>query len=207
MEEKRFLDRLDKLQENDEKCHRIRRAKDAALHRILTKYYFEKYTEYHEELVKEIDDEESEEILGWMKNAYADKDTKIYMVTINPKDGTEIEVFMKKLLKASKKKYIKEYMYAIEWRDEFNGMHAHMRFSMNKKKKPSEIRREFYNTFKSMVGNRKHIDVKYSYKKDAFINYVCGVKNGKPKKNRENDIKLRKKHGITDLYHNLEKLE
>ena len=124
---------------------------------------------------------------------------RFIMITVNPIEGTPVELLMKKMEKCCKKKWIKTNMCCIEWRETDKGMRCHMRFELKEKKNPYRCKGECYNTFKSIVGNSKHVNVRYGNREDSFIEYVKGFKNGDFKPNRENDLKLRKKYKLNDI--------
>lgn len=131
---------------------------------------------------------------------------KYCMITINPREGIDVDHFVKKVCKAVKKTWVRCYGWCIEWRkylppSPFNdgggiGMHAHVVIEFKKGKNPYRAKGEFYNTFKHLVGNRKHVDIKYSNRDGAFLDYVQGLKGGKPKENAKWDNHLRGLHEI-----------
>lgn len=106
--------------------------------------------------------------------------------TINPREGTDVNMFHKKIKKAIKKKWIVDWMYVIEQRGECEddvgkGMHCHIFTEVDSGKKIYQCRREMKNTFKNLIANAKHINVQYSKKSENFKNYVMGVKKDESK--------------------------
>ncbi len=122
------------------------------------------------------------------------------LLTVNPIKEIGEEELLKKSLKCAKKCWIKHAEWCLEWRNEAEGLHMHMAIEIEAMKKPSEMRRECYNTFKNLVGNPQHVNMKFS-NQCPFNNYVKGTKDGKPKDNAINDIKNRE---ILDIPHTLE---
>ncbi len=133
------------------------------------------------------------------KNRY-----KFALITINPREGTNIAEFSKKIQKATGKVWIKDFSYVYEWRNIDLGLHVHIKVAINEDKNPYRIKGEFYNTFKHLVGNKKHVDVRYSNRKDCFEKYLRGLKKGlggyEPKKTHIYDIEMRKKYNLEDIY-------
>ena len=91
-------------------------------------------------------------------------------------------------------------MYCIEWREGDKGMHAHIKIWLNENKNPYRCKGEFYNTFKSLVGNKQHVNIRYSNTDGCFEEYIMGIKDGEFKKNRENDIRNRDECKIEMYY-------
>ncbi len=121
------------------------------------------------------------------------------MITVNPKDDTPVYMLSKKIIKCISKKWIRTAIYCHEWRNEKEGLHCHIGCEIDDKN-PSEINRECYNTFKNMVGNKRHVNVKMSNGLKAFENYVMGIKDGKAKPNSKFDKINRISEGLEDWY-------
>lgn len=152
---------------------------------------------WHDYIIEHIDEEIiSNSMKEWAHQKFQKSSANIFMITVNPRDDVDLDILNKKVEKAIKKKYIDHFMYCYEWREENKGLHCHIRIVTNKKKKRSEIKREFYNTFKHLVGNSMHVDVKYGCRKDSYIDYIKGIKNGQPKENSKHDTIMREKHGL-----------
>ncbi len=123
------------------------------------------------------------------------------LLTVNPMEGTDIEELMKKTEKCAKKIWIKHAEWCYEWREGETGLHMHMAILTNDeiKKKCSEMRRECYNTFKHLIGDAKHVNMKFS-NQCPFNNYVKGIKAGEPKYNAKHDVENRVQYGLKPTY-------
>lgn len=140
-------------------------------------------------------------------NQYMDKKTewkkkkyKYMMFTINPTEDCLLIWLLNKINKGVKKKWIKNYIWCIEWRDEFKGMHAHIRVEVLHGKRAKECNKEMYNTFKECLGNPMHCNWKGSDREDAFVDYVKGIKEGKPKENGAHDKMNRAELNLENFY-------
>lgn len=120
------------------------------------------------------------------------------LVTVNPKEGTTYQDLNKKVLKAMRKSMILKYLYCYEWREGKKGLHVHMIVTLTMKKKRSHIQREFYSTFKSLVGNSLSVNIQTTNCIANMRKYVQGLKQGVEKKNFINDRKNRAEMGIAD---------
>jgi len=164
--------------------------KNAAWQKSLTKAYT-KYFDYQIEddplaYLRIDDDADVIAFINADKGGYA-------FITINPEDDTNFKEFEIKVKKALKKKFLEHSIYNYEWREGSIGLHVHILSKLLKPKKKSHIQREFYNTFKDMVGNVAHIHVKMTSQPSNIISYIQGNKAGAPKVNSSNDILNRKK--------------
>lgn len=125
---------------------------------------------------------------------------KYIMITVNPNEDVEHKLFCKKIRKALKKVWINNWMYCIEWRDGEKGMHAHIKIWLDENKNPYRCKGEFYNTFKHVVGNKQHINIRYSNTDGCFEKYIMGIKDGEKKKNYADDIGNRVKYKMEKYY-------
>ncbi len=129
---------------------------------------------------------------------------KYAMYTINFREGQTVQKAMKQFLKYTKKKWIKNSISCFEWRGMDRGMHIHSRVEFQPEKNVYEGKREVYNTFKSMVGNKKHVNVRYSNRDNSFLKYIAGgrvIKGNLVRKEcNEVTIKMRSKHQLQDIY-------
>lgn len=143
-----------------------------------------------------------EEMSEWLKEKSSYKKTKYkyMMATINFKPGIELEMAIKKINKCLKKKWIVSWYWCMEWRSIDMGMHCHIRIETDGKKNCYQCKREVYNTFKNLVGNKKHVRLDYGIRKDSFINYVKGIKLGKPKSTSEINKIMRLKFNLINFY-------
>lgn len=122
------------------------------------------------------------------------------LITVNPIPGTTTKDLLQLYKRAREKNWIINTYSCFEWRGIDVGLHLHMCIWLKKHKAKSQIHREMYNTFKSLVKYKLHINVQIN-KLDPghFITYINGVKGGLPKKNSENDKKLREKYSLTSI--------
>jgi len=127
---------------------------------------------------------------------------KYIMFTINPIKDVEVEVLLKQFTKYTKKKWITQHYSCFEWRGSTidDGIHIHSKVWLHEDKNPYETKREVFNTFKNLVGNIKHINVRYSNRDYCFEDYIRGIKDGKNKENYHNDLKIRQEHHFKDTY-------
>lgn len=138
------------------------------------------------------------------------KKENLIWVTINPAPTTKLGDFLGKLEKASTKAWIKTYWYNIEQRGETletagSGLHSHFLIISKNYKRISQVRDEFYNTFKSLIGNKKHVCVK-SYPLSMLqdkIDYLEGKKWDDDKQTKiAVDNYFREKNKLPLLYNN-----
>jgi len=171
----------------------------SAMKKVLTEFWNDKILE-NPELAKRYctSDAQAKEVEEWLTRR-GNVRYKYCMFTINPREGVDIINFLAKVRKACKKKWISNYIWCAEWRSEKEGFHVHIRTENNKAKKPSEMKREMFSTFKNFVDNKLHVNMRGSTKEDAFINYVKGTKKGKPKPNALFDIQNRHKWKIPNF--------
>lgn len=173
-----------------------------------------KYTEFLEEMndINEMGNWEYDFYVGncikeekelLRKEMKAKKPDKRYvMVTVNVKPNTKVDDLVKKWEKLIGKKWVTDSYSCLEWRELENGLHLHSCLEYAKKAK-CEIRRECYNTFKKLVGNKLHVNFQYNTKKDGFVKYIDGWKkmnDGYERKESDKATKLmRLKYGINDV--------
>lgn len=129
------------------------------------------------------------------------------LITINPRPDSDLQEFVELVHKSIKKKWITEYIYTFEQRgtkeDKYGtGHHCHM-LLYREGKRPSELSREFHNTFKHLIGNAKHIDIRYVSEKDAdnCRAYINGDKKDEKKKAKcEADDLWRTENALEKVY-------
>lgn len=142
-----------------------------------------------------------------------EKLSEYMFITINPDPSLKLSVkdMNDKLSKVCKSTRIIEYLYSIEQRGDTidtmgNGIHSHI-LVKHIFPKFCKLRQHFYNNFKNVIGNIKHIDIKYC--KSVIdvsnrINYINGEKIDKEKMDKVNiDKKWREQWNIDDTYGNL----
>ncbi len=182
------------MEKRMENLIRTMKARERAVNKLLDQYYFDKIMEGSFNLDHFIEEEELEELEEYVERRQKRR-YKYIMITVNPKEDTPWRTLNKKVLKCIAKKWIKNATWCYEWREKKMGLHAHIRCEIEDKN-PCEINRECYNTFKHLVGNKLHVNIKMSNANKAFLNYVKGLKNGKQKENAEHDEINRKELGI-----------
>lgn len=174
-----------------EKMNRSFKAKERAINKLLDQYYFDKIMEGGLNLTNFIPSCELEDIEQYVQQRQKRR-YKYIMITVNPMEDIPWHELDKKVKKCIKKKWIKNATYCYEWRNKMLGLHTHIRCEITDKN-PCEINREVYNTFKNLVGNKLHVNIKMSNANEAFLNYVKGLKNKQPKQNAEYDEENREK--------------
>lgn len=133
------------------------------------------------------------------------------LITINPEgpyNGARFAEFYSKCQRAFNKKWIKVGIFCMEQRSKISdgkpigdGFHMHMAVRRGNKR-PSEIEREFRNTFMGLCGNVKHVDFRWGVMRDwdNVVNYVKGMRKGLPKDTSEADKQMREAFKIKDFY-------
>lgn len=120
-------------------------------------------------------------------------------ITVTPKADVTFKSFQKKVEKSLTKKWIKSALYCYEWRDKNVGLHMHMLVELKAQKKLSEMHREFWSTFKTLLGdNKKNVMIIATNKPENVVNYLSGLKDGKRKKNYAQDILNRMQLGYDE---------
>lgn len=112
------------------------------------------------------------------------------LITVNPINDTRLEYLEERMNKFLKKKWVNECYWVFEQRckeiddiDSYGkGLHMHILVAVDGKAK-HEVHRETHNTFKNVVGNDKHIDVRMVQKSrvEHAIKYLLGYKDQKGK--------------------------
>jgi hypothetical protein len=140
--------------------------------------------------------------------------TEYMFITINPdpKYNLSVKMMHDKLCKLCKSIRIIEYLFSIEQRgstkDEMGrGIHAHILIK-HKFPKFCKLQQHFYNAFKTVIGNIKHIDIKTCKRVSDVIHrieYIKGEKKDDLKFDKvEIDREWRRIWGIEDTYGYLE---
>lgn len=101
-----------------------------------------------------------------------------YLITINPREGTDRDIFISKIDKWLDKSWVHECVVGIEYRDKDSGLHAHI-YVRYYNKRYSEVKRETISTFNKFIGNNKHVDIRRIKKEDETqtVNYVVKDKD------------------------------
>ena len=178
--------------------------KEEAIKKIAKQYYYDRIKSDPEEISSYIPTSTMEDFTKWCVKSTGQR-YKYVMITVNFKDGIDSEIMWKKIYKFLKKKWIVSYIYCLEQRsitelELGKGIHMHCRVELKEGAKPYECKRQTYNTFKHLVGNKLHVNCRYSNKPECFIDYIKGYKNGVIKPTTKMDIKWRKQNLYKDLY-------
>lgn len=164
---------------------------------------------YLEQLNKQYDDGDIHDVLSQSLKAKLDKKEECkstwVFITINPKDDSNVDVFISTVHKAVSKKWISEARYVFEQRSElpgvFSGFHCHILIKRGTKP-PSQVRNEFNGTFRSLVGSLRHIDFKWATDKTYvnFLKYIEGNKEDGKLSKVNVDKEWRAIKGLRDTY-------
>jgi hypothetical protein len=154
-----------------------------AITRVLTSYYTDLI---HEQPESFFDVTSESTVINWIQKKNSSNKYDYAFVTINP-SSDNFQPFQKAVNKALTKAFISKATYNYEWRSKDVGLHVHILLTLNKPKKRSEIHREFYSTFKNLVGNSRHIHVIMTNNYQNFLKYIEGYKDGNPKPNMIKD--------------------
>lgn len=130
---------------------------------------------------------------------------RYFFVTVNPRNEVGLEWFISKIAKMLKKVWIKKYMYCVEQRGDLEnmgyGMHMHCLIEVGQYKRPAEVKRKIWNTFKNCCGNRQHVVVKASMEYENFVKYIQGEKKSEEKRTLvEVDKVWRRSVGLESIY-------
>lgn len=175
--------------------------RDEAIKKILKEFHYDKLINDPDAMGNEVPEFAKDELISWMEQRNSNR-YKYAMITINPKEDTDVFRFVKKIQKASTKTWIKHFMWCIEWREINKGMHCHMKVWIEESKNPYRIKGEMYNTFKHMVGNKLHINIRYSNREGCFEEYIKGYKDGQIKDHHQASLIMRQKCNLNDVYRN-----
>lgn len=177
-------------------------AEKKALLRKFTEIHYEFLHNDMEEWINYIPKKYRKTAIMHSKNRAIGQRYRYLLITVNPREGSNMSRFMTKVYKYLKKKWIKKSMTCIEWRNEDKGLHMHSKVWLMEGKKPYDCKREVFNTFKEMLGNKLHVDILYSNIDGCFEKYIRGLKRGQPKSNYDHNVRLRKEHNIPDILEN-----
>jgi len=131
-----------------------------------------------------------------------------WFITVNPKEGVELQTLHTAVRKAVKKKYVdKEHTFwCYEVTDNpQRAPHAHMLVFLNESKAYSTIKKEFGNTFKNLVDNDKAVRYDPCFTetaKDNMTRYIQGTKR-KPASNAkhiQHCLPWRKRNNVKPIY-------
>lgn len=173
--------------------------RNKAIKKLLQEYNYENLIkegyDYLKDFVPETNEEDFKDWLNKRRECYNSR-YRYIMFTINFKEGIDLQLMKKKVLKSVTKKWILHYHYQYECRGfdgrKWTGIHIHMVCEIKEDKNAYNCKREMYNTFKDCVGNKQHVNVRYSNRDKAFVDYVNGYKGGEKKENFDLDRDLNK---------------
>lgn len=141
--------------------------------------------------------DEDDDVIQWLKSKPTGLGYSHTFITVTPKSTVTFKELNNKVKKALKKKWIKSAHYCYEWRNGDEGLHLHMLVEFVKTKKPSHVHREFWSTFKNLLGEcKKNVTVINTNKPANIMQYLKGYKDGQPKRNAGHDIINRTKLNI-----------
>lgn len=138
----------------------------------------------------------------------AKKTGTCWFITVNPKDGIALKQLHAAIQKMCKKKYVDttQTRWCYEVTDKLErAPHAHIIVHLTEEKSLSIVKREFGNTFKNLVGNPQHVDVKTNFSTEDQARrerYIRGTKK-KPEANRKHQeycLPWREDYGIKAIY-------
>lgn len=132
-------------------------------------------------------------------------------VTVNPNPALFIEDeaevfgdFMSQVSKAVGKKWVINARWVFEkYTKNGERLHVHMVLKKPKNKRPSEVKRELWNTFKDWCGNEQHVKIVFIYATEVVqqkLAYLEGEKQEGKMECVALDNKWRKEIGIQRMY-------
>lgn len=132
-----------------------------------------------------------------------------YLITINPKNHIEFNIFKEIIAKVLKKKWMCNVMYSFEQRSktygEYHGFHCHLvvRIDTNQKiKYKSDVIRELFSTCKKIC-TKNAINVRYLRTEPDIkraIDYIRGNKDVSKLDTVSNDLSFRQKYSLDEFY-------
>lgn len=129
------------------------------------------------------------------------------LITVNPKPEVTIENLKQSVEKFVNRTFAEVAIWAFEQRGEevanIHGIHSHIFVRRKADVAPARIKAFATKDFGNLVGNEKHIDIKYFTDADSIngINYVKGVKKSEEKVQKVTMDKLwRQTVGLEDYY-------
>lgn len=176
---------------NLERKHIFEDSKTRAIHKLFKEYHYDQIKKNPNSVLRYIPKSEQDIFINYISKRTNTR-YRYIMFTINFREDVTFQQAEKKFMKYAKKRWIKNTISCFEWREKNKGMHIHSRAELSSKKVPYECKREVYNTFKNLVGNKLHINVRYSNDENSFINYINGFKKNKPKEGSDNNKNMRR---------------
>lgn len=155
--------------------------KEEGIKKLLKEFWYDKALEETSVFEDYIPEDMLEEVVEYTSKRNRNSRYKYAMFTINFKEKVTLKNAMKKFEKFRTKKWIEKSMSCMEWRGLYLGMHLHSKVWIKDGKRIYDCKREVYNTFKDLVGNKMHVNVRYSNRENCFEEYIKGYKKGKMK--------------------------
>lgn len=163
------------------------------------------------EPMKEIKDKQ-EELKNQLKEKLANEHNNGYLfITINPNDKTQIEYFLKKVIKFIHRNFSDEASAVIEQRgvnetELGKGFHAHIALKRNLNYRPSDIIKGAKNTFKDCCDTKNPAllntqIIGKDFHKDK-LEYINGIKTGEGKSDKQIMDRLYRKNNNIDIVYN-----
>lgn len=163
------------------------------------------------EPMKEIKDKQ-EELKNQLKEKLANEHNNGYLfITINPNDKTQIEYFLKKVIKFIHRNFSDEASAVIEQRgvnetELGKGFHAHIALKRNLNYRPSDIIKGAKNTFKDCCDTKNSALLNIQiigkdFHKDK-LEYINGIKTGEGKSDKQIMDRLYRKNNNIDIVYN-----
>lgn len=184
------------------------KAKQAALQKLLTNYHYQDIisnADYYQEV-----DPKFAEYLNSLNGKETEKGGKgknWVMVTVNPKPDVSILTLRSRVDKFVGRTFAQMAIWAYEQRGEeitdIHGIHAHIFIKRDTKVSPARIKQFAQSDFTDIVGNDKHIDIRWFKDEDSIngVNYVKGIKADPDKQTkREVDILWRTMNELQNYY-------
>lgn len=191
---------LEKLLENQK---RYLECLEKARKKIIQEFLYERLRNTPEKIIELLPKNDHKEYIAYNKERNSSR-YKYVMCTVNFKEDISIKVILKKIEKALAKTWVIQAMYCLEQRAEYgedaSGIHAHIKIWIREGKNPYKCKGELYNTFKGVVGNKLHVNMRYSNVEGCFEEYIKGYKKGKEKKRNMADKVWRKSLGLENVY-------
>lgn len=186
----------------DEKIRKLvlfRNEYEQAMRKIAKEYWYDKILESSELWEEYVPEVYAEDFGKWAVKRGGNARYKYIMITVNFKEDVSFETMWVKFVKMKNKIWIEKSMSCVEWRDKNKGMHIHSKVWVHDWKKVYECKREIYNTFKALVGNKMHVNVRYSNREKCFEDYIRGFRGGKKKESYDVTMSMRKELKIPDI--------
>lgn len=189
------------LKENMKFSELMYKARIKAIEKKMYQFWMHKLEQEPEKLMGKYIGKYRDELFDYTQKS-GGKKYECLMVTINLKEDVDLQEVIKKTKKCIKKVWINKYLYCYEVRGENRGLHIHMKLIIRDNKKIYDCKREIYNTYKHLVGNKLHVNMRYSKNINAFEDYILGYKEGELKEHHRDSVIYRDENGLMPYYSN-----